>query len=399
MEYKGQARRDRPYLAKQNYKASAEQLRGSSVYGRRTGFEREGDYTDTPKAGKETWKIKYEKLEDQTRAHEEAIRLLQKELGKQADELEQARRSAGQMQIELENKEFSLGRQATDADLQSDFESILNGIRTWATNFDEKGTAELKQDRLQEYLRVTPNQTPETLRSILQEKKKRRLFIRGWAASVMCACLIRSLPRLSYHPEPGSFDRWLDKKSSALFGDLELRLLFAARNTISDRAFNDWRALTADLLARSSRSADEAIRAAADGAVREVMALVEPWAPHSRQGEIRDLLGGIFDDAIRFSRALRTQRASWYVRWPQHRQDLGPSTGDAQHHRMMFEPTEMKDEKGDDDDMDPNFLRRQSVEMVVTPALFKSGTSKGERFDEEFCAVKAKVLMSNGSRG
>lgn len=60
---------------------------------------------------------------------------------------------------------------------------------------------------------------------------------------------------------------------------------------------------------------------------------------------------------------------------------------------LMFDPATMKDDRDEDDEMDLNELRQQYVELALTPALFKRGTSKGERFDSEYCAVRAKVWL------
>ena len=55
------------------------------------------------------------------------------------------------------------------------------------------------------------------------------------------------------------------------------------------------------------------------------------------------------------------------------------------------------DEESDDEDTKRNGYntRQRLVEIVVTPALFKRGTSEGERYESETCIVRADVTCAD----
>ena len=153
--------------------------------------------------------------------------------------------------------------------------------------------------------------------------------------------------------------------------------------------------MTAELLSRSSK--DSRLSQAAESHVRravdDVITVIGHWStPESSPTEIGDSLYKIFVRAIQFSELLRKQRACWEVRFPQ-RQIRPNSTSDyPQYYALMFDPS-MKDELGDDEGQDPEWLKKQYVEIVVSPTLFKRGNLDGERFDKEYPAAKALVIL------
>lgn len=168
------------------------------------------------------------------------------------------------------------------------------------------------------------------------------------------------------------------------------------RKLITQRAFNDWRAFTADLLSKTSsgntdKSVDSMQKAVQD-AVNEVMDLVTPWCVTGDHDALRgyaDRLQKIFTEAVQLAQFLRRQRALWSIRFP-----LRPSLPDIpETGPLMFDPTSMKDDKGDDEDTHPQQLKQRYVDIVVTPALYKRGNTNGEKFENEEVAALAVVVM------
>jgi hypothetical protein len=123
------------------------------------------------------------------------------------------------------------------------------------------------------------------------------------------------------------------------------------------------------------------------------MSLVKFWAPADRTDDLADGLFTIFAEAVHFSQYLRRQRAMWSVRFPQRPVVIGHQGEIQQSGPLMFEPAAMKDDYGEDEEMDKETLRRQTVELVITPALYKRGNLDGERFDIEYAAAPALVIM------
>ena len=85
----------------------------------------------------------------------------------------------------------------------------------------------------------------------------------------------------------------------------------------------------------------------------------------------------------------------WSVRFPQQSVLLGHPGEVNQRGPLMFDPASMKDDYGEDEEFDKEFLKRQTVELVITPALYKKGNLNGERFDVEYAAAPAWVIMSS----
>ncbi|KAF2870467.1 hypothetical protein BDV95DRAFT_61165 [Massariosphaeria phaeospora] len=172
----------------------------------------------------------------------------------------------------------------------------------------------------------------------------------------------------------------------------------ADRKAVSYRAFNDWRAFTAELLTKadthpaSLRDHPHASPAIFDAA-QHVMDVVAPWSnshdPKTLKGA-QNQLCIIFDEAVRFAQFLRRQRALWSIRFPSRKKlpngsEMAPLT---------FDAGCMKDEFGDDEDVRPEELGNCYVDLVVSPVLWKRGTMDGERFESEEAAVPAKVVLA-----
>jgi hypothetical protein len=159
---------------------------------------------------------------------------------------------------------------------------------------------------------------------------------------------------------------------------------------VNPRAFNDWRAFTVGLLSRTIKDTIKEERLTERSneqikiSVQDVMSTVRAWASPLKLRDLEDSLNAIFAEAIELSQFLRRQRALWYVQFP--RRPFPPEP-------LKFDPSSMRDIMCEDEGLDPTYLRQQIVELVVSPALYKRGNVDGERYDIEYPAVAANVLM------
>ncbi|KAJ4993515.1 hypothetical protein SVAN01_01063 [Stagonosporopsis vannaccii] len=299
-----------------------------------------------------------------------------------------------QMQSTLDNKDSFLGTQINDEDLQRRFNTLMIEIKTWSGRFNDGTTSPFRLDRLSEYQCVLPRCVDlRHLDKITADKKRKRLFVRGWAAYIMCTRLFRDLESTSARDLGG--DVWLEKALAGDFKNLEDRFWRTDRKIIPHKTFNDWRALTAELLIKALDNTNEElniqVQAAITGALSEVMELVETWhapVPGTDPKVDEDKLRGTFVRAVQLARDLRRQRALWSVRFPS-RPEIG---------LLKFDPATMQDVRDDkdEDEDDLEELKSFQVELVVTPTLFKRGTMNGEWFEREEAVhdCLAKVAIS-----
>lgn len=159
------------------------------------------------------------------------------------------------------------------------------------------------------------------------------------------------------------------------------------------KTFNDWRALTAELLGKivhvnDGRAVDQGPTLVAL-AVSEVMGIIRPWHKGGTPETLKvdeDKLYGIFTSAVQLAQVLRRQRALWSIRlpWAQGGQAESP---------LRFNPSSMEDERNNDE-VSMEELKTRCVEFIVTPALYKRGTMNGERFDQEEARCRAAVVIA-----
>lgn len=333
---------------------------------------------------------------------------LQGALSREKEIVERTLQSANQMQSTMDNRELFLGEQANDDVVMATFGQLMGDIKTWSTRFNAGDANAFDEKKIQDYQRVAPHYTKVSqLEYVCAQKRQKRLFVRGWTAYVMCTKLFRS-PDLS---SAGNFgeDAWIGEKLAYNFGHLEDELWLTGqllllplrlrsnskidRSVVSYKSFNDWRALTAELLGKISSVYDddtaEKTRALVWDAVFEVTKVVKPWHKTGSSEDFKvdeDKLHHIFEGAVQFARLLRRQRALWGLRFP-----TVTSSG-----TLMFNPTCMENER-DEDEVDLERLRRCSVELIATPALYKRGTMNGELFEKEEAVRKAVVVLSGGN--
>lgn len=322
----------------------------------------------------------------------------------------------------MDNKDLFLEDQArNDDEVRAKFNSLLGSIKTWSNNFNAglPGANAFQRKSLFEYRRVAPSCTHlEFLDRLTAEKKHKRLFVRAWTAYVMTEYLFRFLDPAMGGRLP---DVWMPEELAKNVSELENEFWRVSkfpppcpssqthtdghgenRNAISDRAFNDWRAFTADLLAKSMahdpKDSETRTRKAVQDAMDRVMELVEPWINSSNPDAMRThtlKLEKICLEAVQFAKFLRRQRPLWSIRFPSTSMEETSETESS----MAFDTDTMSDHKGDLEDA-PVFgpTDKQSwVDLMVAPALFKRGNADGERFDREEAVVKAMVIIRDAS--
>lgn len=168
------------------------------------------------------WKHSCRDLQDTNAYNMSVIKQLQDDLAKEQDRVDRTKRSANLLETTMDNKEIFLGVQArNDDEVRGNFYSIISSIKTWSNNFNAGGGHSFREDMLPEYQRVAPLCTQlKYLERTVDDKKRKRLFVRGWVAYVMTKSLFRTLDPL------GDFgvDVWLDMRVADTFRRLENRL-------------------------------------------------------------------------------------------------------------------------------------------------------------------------------
>lgn len=102
--------------------------------------------------------------------------------------------SAERMQISMENKELFIGVQSSDHKVQEQFKQLMQSLRTWATNFREDSSLPdlVVEDKetFAEFEIVAPGCLTTSLTAFWKSERRRKLFIRGWAALVMTKTIL-----------------------------------------------------------------------------------------------------------------------------------------------------------------------------------------------------------------
>lgn len=167
-----------------------------------------------------------EQLEDENILQKEKIVALEAIIHKQQESVDKTKQSAQHMQMELDNKELFLGRQATDDEIVSSFGALLSSIKTWSTNF--KGIPVdvhlFQQAITAECTQAAPYcWTAHYAKDMLSNKKRRGLFVRGLVACIISQKLFRRVKHDSQHGEQ-VLDLWLEPPLAAGLAVLESRL-------------------------------------------------------------------------------------------------------------------------------------------------------------------------------
>ncbi|KPM39249.1 hypothetical protein AK830_g7312 [Neonectria ditissima] len=330
-----------------------------------------------------------ETLKNEIRAKEEAGALL--------------KRRNNAMQSSRDAQEELLGRQDEDQSIESTFEGLFHQVKNWTGKYCNTASSEMvvtgvHQENLARIQRVLPSLTdvgdlPDFLP--VGALRRRRQFVRGYLGLVLAETLIRSLPGTS-HPTGAGQDYWLPVKVCDGVRELESTLL-GSGGAITLTAFHQWRTITMSLLAKvhppSRWSQSQDTMNFIEDQVDLTLSIIRPLGSHPDDSEQRKkLMDNIFIPAIEFSQFLRRQRACWSVRFP----NLAPTSAvppsESVAHLFDRATMEDRDSLADDDLEDASSDQcLKSVEIVVTPVLFKSGNHDGIKYDVVSPVRKAEV--------
>jgi hypothetical protein len=177
------------------------------------------------KSQKTKFKRLIEQLEDELAGSLAEVGQLKAALMDEQTRLAQTKRSADQMQSTMDNRESFLGQQSNDESMCGAFDRLMNDIKTWSTQFVGGTTDTFKKEKFLEYQRVAPRLTElQSFAKMTANKRQKRLFVRGWAAYIMCTRLFRTLD-LAPAGNSGD-DVWVAKPLADSFQVLESWLWF-----------------------------------------------------------------------------------------------------------------------------------------------------------------------------
>lgn len=315
--------------------------------------------------------------------------------------------SADRMQHTMDNKELFLGGQALDDEVQGKFQSLLSQIRTWSSKFGSGAalTAESVGEKTAEEFETVAPDCFRPNSDFWTSGRKLRMLIRGWVTFVITECIFRARSGKPVENN-NALDRWMGQKVQNAVATIEDKLVFAGtfsashlditayrvadKSKISLRSFNDWRALTVELISRldlgsvASQEGDAYVSELA----QNIMRVLSSFAPDDVKEEIRLGLMQVLNASIEFSRFLRRQRAAWWV--------VGALPAKAVEHTpksirlpQNFDSRYMKDEDADDDEMEQKELR--TVKLFLAPGLIKRGNIDGDGYETQDFVVPILV--------
>ncbi|OJD33675.1 uncharacterized protein BKCO1_2800034 [Diplodia corticola] len=308
------------------------------------------------------------RLQEQFNEEKEEVRRL-------ADENDRIKRAADKLQISMNKKDVIFADQPPDDYILGRVFGLLGQIKGWSTHFLRAGSvgpAALKEADLEHYRAVFPGaRNLDALQQQFQDKKRRRLFVRGWTAYAMCDAVF-STPRDDRLNDDSAVERMFALESMMRSMD------------VPPGKVNDWRALSFQLLpepecgSETGRSAPQWLQEEC----KRVFSVIAPWVKSGKAlPEVEDQLLCIFQQALSISALLRRQRACWTLGFPGIQQ---ARTADL----LLFDSAYMKVE-----DREAS-KTLETVEVVVTPAVYKQGNAEGEFFNVITCLDKAAVVLS-----
>ncbi|KAI1804475.1 hypothetical protein F4811DRAFT_277551 [Daldinia bambusicola] len=340
----------------------------------------EAKYLQTKEKNKKQ-QIEVEHLQNQVQALEESNQII--------------KRRNDKLQGYVDNREAALGYQESDEAITSKFRSLYHQIRTWSNKFCVNSDKPIKlgfpdEEQFQLLQRVLPMMSNvEDWATCLSDSKRRRKFVRGWVALNVTETMFRTLPSKNYQWDSGT-DYWIPEQTRRGLVDVE-RALLNSGHSITLSNFHQWRAITMALLAKTYPNFSEEDVMAENAAA--VMKVISPLG-HEHDTTQR-LIENVYKPALELSRLLRRQRASWSVRFPATRQQPVPGSNAAAMPtalRAIFDDSIMKDMDLDEEETpSSDQYCHKYVEIIVGPALLKSGNIDGEQYDMENVMEKAEV--------
>jgi hypothetical protein len=99
------------------------------------------------------------------------------------------------------------------------FRSIVSAIKTWSSNFNAGSQNAFEERDMLEYQQVAPLCTSyQYLQRLVEGKRSKRLFVRGWTAYNMSKLLFRTLDALD---DTSRLDVWMERDTAEAFRVLE----------------------------------------------------------------------------------------------------------------------------------------------------------------------------------
>ena len=345
-------------------------------------------------------------------AHARTIENLREDLHVEAENSKKIKESANKMAYAMESKDLYVGRQDSDDAVYSRFQILIGQVKTWSVPFAQDcppSHFEFTPEAIEEFQKVAPAVTDFT--RFLQTPKNMRLFVRGYVSLVIAETLFRTLPTAT-HSGSGAEDIWMHRKLAHGVFAIENRLFYAGkpilrcvdcalmkiaqdRRSISARELHDWRALTTTLVSKlddGTSKTDERMEKHVTQCCNRIMGVIAAWIATENRKALEETLLTVLLQAVKLSQTLRCQRAYWSVRHLGDSIHPGPQSGPP-NGLVFFNEASMDDKYGeeDSDEEGANAPYSKIVEIFVTPGLYKSGNSDGERFDIETCIGRSEV--------
>lgn len=351
-------------------------------------------------------------LKQQDDVHTRTITDLRNDLKVETQNTKIIKDSANKMAYAMESKDLYVGRQDSDDAVYSRFQTLIGQIKTWSIPFAQDRPSfhvESAAGAIADFRKVAPAVTDFS--RFLQTPKNMRLFVRGYVGLIMAEMLFRTLPSGTHLGSKGE-DIWMDTKLARSVFLIEKRLFDAGKpifcwvdrvlimttqdgKAISSRELHDWRALTTTLISKlndASSKTGKGMEACVTDCSNRIMGVVGNWVATENRRTLEDTLLPVLLQAVKLSQTLRCQRAYWSVRHPGDAIRQGPQSGLPD--GLVFLDKATMDDKHGDEDSDEEAAHAQyskTVEIFITPGLFKSGNSDGEQFDIETCIERSEV--------
>lgn len=351
-------------------------------------------------------------LKQQNDVHTRTITDLRDDLKVETQNTKIIKESANKMAYAMESKDLYVGRQDSDDAVYSRFQALVGQIKTWSVPFAQDRPpfhVEPAAGAIAEFRKVAPAVTDFS--RFLQTPKNMRLFVRGYVGLTMAEMLFRTL-RTRTHLGSEVEDIWMDRKLAHAVFRIENRLFDAGKpifccvdrvlitttqdgKAISPRELHDWRALTTTLISKLNDAlskTDKGTEACVTECSNRIMGVVGNWVATENRRMLEETLLPMLLQAVKLSQTLRCQRAYWSVRHPGDAIRQRPQSG-LPDDLVFFDEATMDDKHGDEDSDEEgaHAQYRKTVEIFITPGLFKSGNSDGEQFDIETCVERSEV--------
>ncbi|KAG9760354.1 hypothetical protein KCU73_g2934, partial [Aureobasidium melanogenum] len=235
-------------------------------------------------------------------------------------EIDDIKRAADKLQTNMRKKDVSFAPQLPDSEVLPKIYTLISKIKSWSRYFlgsDSSPSANFDSKNLHIYRTVFLGIVDlNSLRSMLEDRKRRRLFVRGLTAYIMCMTIFPASPT-KHHRGSDAPDRSIDSASAKSFSTLENTMLSSG---LPDGKVNDWRALTFHLFSMLKQT--DGMNGLAQAEIQKtcdsITSLIKPWCQVELDYQkVCQELFEIFDEGVRLSQMLRQQRAYWTIRFPQ----------------------------------------------------------------------------------